>query len=313
MNSPDTNRAHYPHRPIATLDALARHLGVQTAILRELAAAPAQGYTTPFKIPKKSGRYRTVMAPKAPLKRLQTRVLRKLLSRAIYPAYLQGGARSDAIAQRGAEANARVHLRCALLINVDVRAFFPCVSAALVRQVWLQLFRCSPEVAACLTALTTLDGALPQGAPTSAALANLVLFDQEPTLVQTLGEMGFQYTRYIDDISVSTRSRVSANHTEHVITLVAGMLAKHGLRIAREKLQIASRQERQLVTGHIVNRRLAIPRLERAKVRAAFLQDQRTITPATPMSSTCATAGRVAYVRRLHPRWIERLAFSVPH
>jgi hypothetical protein len=312
MNSPNKNLACYPHKPIASLDALARHLGVQTATLREIAAAPAQAYTRPFPIPKKSGGNRTVVAPKAHLKRIQTRILRRLLDRAVYPSYLKGGVRNDSIAQRGAEANARVHLRSAILVNLDARSFFPSISAALVRRVWLQLFHCAPEVADCLTALTTLDGVLPQGAPTSAALGNLAMFDQEPALVETLGEMGFQYTRYIDDISVSARSRVSADQIEQAIALVIGTLAKHGLRIAREKLQIASQQHRQLVTGHIINRRLAIQRHERAKVRAAFLQEQQAVTTGT-LSSTSSTAGRLKYVRRLHRRWVEKLAVSIGH
>ena len=110
---------------------------------------------------------------------------------------LQGGI-YDSTNPRDPVRNAELHVGRKILIKEDIKSFFPSTSSDLVVSVWHSLFGFSHEVSRCLTALTTLNGQLPQGAKTSTFLANLVLWKNEPDLVAYLRSNGLQYSRYID-------------------------------------------------------------------------------------------------------------------
>src|SRR5208282_1985532 len=110
------------------------------------------------------------------------------------PPYLHGSLR-----KRSRVTNAREHLRSRILIGLDIEKFFDNVHAELIYDVWSRFFRFPPEVAEILTTLTSHDGRLPQGAPTSSDLANLVFWENESRLVNRIRARGLRYGRLVDD------------------------------------------------------------------------------------------------------------------
>lgn len=130
-------------------------------------------YYTPFQIIKKSGGVREIRAPKPILKTIQRRINTRIFSHCTFPLYLQGSIK-DNLNPRDFFSNAKIHSSSKTVIAADIENFYPSVSAGSVKQVFKYLFKFPDDVADFLVSLTTLDGALPQGAPTSSYLANLI-------------------------------------------------------------------------------------------------------------------------------------------
>ena len=118
-----------------------------------------------------------------PLKDIQKKINHLFFKRVQFPYYLQGGIR-DPDQPRHYVANVRIHSGSEILIGEDIADFFSTTQRDYIYSVWSGFFGFSEEVSELLTAVTTKDGVLPQGAPTSTLLANLVFWDTEPSLVE---------------------------------------------------------------------------------------------------------------------------------
>ncbi len=117
-----------------------------------------------FTVPKRAGGTRTIHAPDDELKLLQRRILYRVL----------GGLRAHAFERgRPIVSNARPHTNKRVVISLDLRDFFPSTEARRVRSC-LRFVGRSRAAAGEITRLTTWEGGLPQGAPTSPRLSNLV-------------------------------------------------------------------------------------------------------------------------------------------
>lgn len=179
--------------PYALLSAA---LGMPTQEVRRIARAAPTLYRTRFEL-KPTGGFRRIQAPHAALKQLQRRLLRWIESRANWhPAATAGVPRAS---QRK---NALPHQRQYMLATEDVADFFPSINAHRVKRV-LEKCGMQPEVAALVRTLTTRHEALPQGAPTSSLIANLVLRGMDERIDRWARRRGLRYTRYVDDITVS--------------------------------------------------------------------------------------------------------------
>ncbi len=184
-----------------TLADLARWLIVPESELRAwLGDSPlwARGYDySRFTIPKRRGGVRTIEAPNDKLKALQRSVLRRLLN----PLPMRQAATSF-VPGRSIVDNARPHLGRAVVVNLDLADFFPAITVERVTEVWAGL-GWGAEAASVLTRICTHEGHLPQGAPTSPALSNLVCRRLDARLEALIQRSGGRYTRYADDITIS--------------------------------------------------------------------------------------------------------------
>ena len=123
-----------------------------------------------------------------------------------------------------------------------------------------------------LTKLTTKDGVLPQGAIPSSYLANLVLWRHEPLLHAKFAEQGITYSRYVDDMVMSSASHLNKETQTWVIAQVYGMLRKVGLKASRAKHEIFSATKPMIATKLIVNRKPSLGNKKRSQVRAQVRQ-----------------------------------------
>jgi hypothetical protein len=199
-----------------------------------------------------------------------------------------------------------MHAGAKTLISEDVAKFFPNTTASIVQSIWSDFFRFSPEVSHLLTQLTSKDGCLPQGAVTSSYLANLAFWNREPALQRRLAAQGITYTRYVDDVTVSARRQLSNEEIATCIAQVYGMMFGTGMKPKRSKQQIGRGAGQLLATKLVVNQHPALPAAERQAIRAAVHQleikalngDLTSVTRADLNS----VAGRVGWLRRMHPR-----------
>lgn len=256
------------------MDELARRLGVERAQVVELEPS----YTR-HQIPKRRGGQRQILAPSPPLKAMQRRILRRLLNRLSAHPMATGFERGQSIA-----INALAHRSRAVVVKMDIRDFFPSTRADRIEQ-YFRAIGWNREVSRRLTHLCTYEGGLPQGAPTSPRLSNLVNIQLDARLDGLAQHYAAVYTRYADDMTFS----FGQDEHQVVNTLIRGakeIVAGYGYRLHnRKKLCIARACDRQQVTGLVVNAWPALPRHRRRWLRAVEhyhatgRHDQASLTP----------------------------------
>lgn len=258
------SKPSYCCKPIRSIAALSRALKCGVPELISLADGANRSYRT---VPLKPGSNRQTFDAKAPLKKIHLRIKTTFFANVAFPEYLHGSLKGcDYVT------NASLHVNKQILICEDVKKFFPSVSAVRVEDVWCSFFGFSPEVAQLLTRLTTKDGALPQGAITSSYLANLVLWRDEPLLHAKFAANGITYSRYVDDMALSSATHLSKAMQTWAIAQVYGMLRRNGLTAGRAKHEIFPASGPMIATKLIVNRKPSISQQKRSQVRAQVRQ-----------------------------------------
>jgi hypothetical protein len=291
-------KASYSEEPIRSLRALSAVLRLPEERIRELAAQASELYRP---VPMPDGSTRQVFDARPALKAVHERLKEQIFQRVTYPPYLTGSLKG-----RDYKVNAEQHSGKNVVITEDVKGFFPSVSADVVHDVWLNFFGFSLEVSELLTQLTTRTGALAQGAITSSYLANLALWRREPLVHAKLGAMGIDYSRYVDDITMSASRRLTAEDKSSAIAMVYGMLRGTGLKASRLKHKVFSSGGEMIVTKLIVNRKPSLPASKQSEVRAAVFQfERRALSGASAEELIAAfskAAQQVGQLRRFHPR-----------
>ncbi len=271
---------------IADAKALADAMGIGLAELRFLAynrALTRVSHYQRFRIPKKSGGERQISAPMPRLKRVQYWILDNILARVpIHPA-AQGFAPGRSILT-----NAAPHVGRGVVINLDLKDFFPTLTWKRVKGKFLGLGY--PEAVATVLALictepdqdeVELDGVrlyaargprrLPQGAPTSPALTNLICWRLDRRLSGLAAKLGFTYTRYADDMTFSA-SGEAAGKASLLLKFVGEIVAAEGFTVHPDKTRVMRAHSRQEVTGLVVNERIGVPRDTLRRFRALLHQ-----------------------------------------
>ncbi|MEM1213891.1 MAG: reverse transcriptase family protein [Planctomycetota bacterium] len=226
----------------------------------QLRITPASYHT--FTIPKRRGGQRQLASPAPDLKRLQRTILRRLLRRLrVHPA-ATGFEPGLSIAH-----NAAFHTGQAVVIKLDLKDFFPSTTADRVDQ-YFRRVGWDAEAAGLLTQLTTHDAGLPQGAPTSPRLANLVNHVLDAQIHRYVTKHRGTYTRYADDITVSYPEDWP-KYVRGTIQKVRRIAKAHGYTVhTRGKLRVLRQHQQQRVTGLVVNQSVNLPRQKRRWLRA---------------------------------------------
>lgn len=251
----------YPCEPIKSIPKLALALGISELTLLEIAA-------------RANGMYREVLITKGEkirltydalgdLKIIQKRIQQKILVRVKFPDYLHGSLRG-----KDYVTNAALHTKKRIVACEDVEKFFPSVRTELIVGIWKNFFHFSEDVALLLAQLTTKDGALPQGTSTSSYLANLALWRYEPWVQAKLADKGIVYSRYVDDMAISSIDFLSKEEQSKAIAMVYAMLRIHGLSASRKKHESFSSKRRMIVTKLIVNQKPSLGRAKKLKIRS---------------------------------------------
>ncbi len=228
---------------------------------------------------KRDGTLRLCYDAKSPLKGMQARIKCMILRAVSYPSYLMGGL-SDPDNPRDYVRNAKVHTGARVLIKEDIANFFPTTSFDVIFDIWKYFFHFPPDVSRTLARLTTRQGCLPQGAKTSSHLANLVFWACEPELVSVLASGGFKYTRFIDDVAISSRTDKTAQQIHEAISLLASMIVRYGFRLKRSKHSLLYAGQRMEVTGLAVGRDCAgLGRTRKSNIRPGAHEEEQHSRP----------------------------------
>jgi RNA-directed DNA polymerase len=280
-------------------------------------------------VPRRSGLPRVIEAPKMRLKEVQRWILRAILDHVPVHDCAQGFARRRSVID-----HARVHSGHRVLLRLDLADFFASVSAGRVFGIFQSAGYEAP-VAHVLTGLTTnvvpqhvwnhvhaassapvpatfhLGRALatphlPQGAPTSPALANLAAFRLDRRLAGLAASAGLRYSRYADDLAFSG-ARLARGGAD-LEALVATIVRDEGFALNADKSVLRTAAARQSVCGVVVNARPNIARGEYDWLKA-ILHNAARHGPASQGAAAdrAHLEGRVAWVASLNPRRGEKL------
>ena len=278
-----------PERPLAAglpalahPKALAEAMGIALPELRFLAydrALARVSHYRRFTIPKKTGGERLISAPMPRLKRAQYFVLDAILAHVPVHEAAHGF-----VPGRSILTNAGAHVGRDVVVNLDLKDFFPTLTFRRVKGKFRGLGYLE-SVATVLALICTepdvdeleLDGErlfaakgprrLPQGAPTSPMLTNLICSRLDTRLSALAASLGFAYTRYADDMTFSA-SGEAAGKVSLLLKVVGEIVASEGFTVHPDKTRVMRRGRRQEVTGLTVNERVGVPRDTLRRFRA---------------------------------------------
>jgi hypothetical protein len=190
------------------------------------------------------------------------------------------------------------------LVNLDLEKFYPSITCDMVLTVWKGTFAFGPSIAALLTRLTTFKGHLPQGAPTSGYLANIALLPAAAEIRHIAASFGCLVTFYVDDISISGK------RAREVIEPIVAVLARHGLRIGRDKTKVMPAHSQQTITGQTINcGRPSVVRRKRDHVRELIHELALRKQSRQDVSHLWASIeGRIAHIRATNAGHAKRLS-----
>ena len=217
----------------------------------------AQRHYRKVRIPKRSGGYRTLLVPDSLLKEVQRNLLHHGLDgfavSASAAAYRKGAS---------AAANAGIHQGRKIVMKMDIEDFFGSITFPMVLHHAFPAAYFPPPVGAMLAALCCCHDRLPQGAPASPAVSNLVMKPIDEYMEAWCGERDIAYSRYCDDMTFS-----GVFDTAEVKGKVYGFLRSMGFEPNQRKTRILTRGTRQTVTGLVVNDRVQVPAPYRRRLR----------------------------------------------
>ena len=339
--------------PVLTLRHLAYLSEVNYRLLRNVVTRSEPAAYRVFKIKKRAlvagkVRYRTICVPIPPLQRAQTWIAQNILAHAkphsASTAYSKGNSIREA---------AMPHCGSTWLIKLDLENFFESISEISVYRVFRQLgyqplpsfemtrictrsvpksrwtrYRSEKRLYTIEQYDSRLIGSLPQGAPTSPMLSNLAMFQLDEAISSITFKWGLRYTRFGDDISISTHGTFDKPSARAVICEVYKVITQYGLAPNRSKAAILGPGSRRIVVGLLVDG--DTPRLSR-KFKASlrlhlYYLTHPKIGPAAHARNRGFEAvaglrhhigGLIAYAQHIEPdyareRWMEFNSVSWP-
>ena len=235
-------RGWEPEKVMACLYALGSH---------------TERHYTALSLPKKSGGRRFLSAPDPLLKEVQRDILVHVLSgfsaAPLAMAYRRGISIFD---------NGRLHEGKAVVMKLDIEDFFGSITFPMVLQAAFPAVYFPPSVGGLLTALCCLRDRLPQGAPTSPAISNLVMRPFDRSMAEWCEARGITYSRYSDDMTFSGEFDPGP-----VLAKAENFLRTMGFSLQRRKTCVLRGSARRIVTGLAVNERAQAPREYRRRLR----------------------------------------------
>jgi RNA-directed DNA polymerase len=281
-------------------------------------------------IAKRSGSFRLIEAPKQRLKRTQRRILDGILSCVPLHDACHGHRRG-----RSVRTFAAMHVGKEVVAALDLAEFFATIVEARVRAIFASLgypdevsallagLCCTPTPPTVLAArprrpfesaadiderfaqrLRLRGSHLPQGAPTSPALANLAAFRLDTRLAGLARSFGANYGRYADDLAFSGDARFAATMATFM-PIAGGIAHSEGFAVRFRKTRVMGAHRRQLLCGLVVNHGTSLPRRELEQLEAILYNCVRhgpdTQNRAGVADFRAHLTGRVAWVAHMQP------------
>ena len=280
------------------LSSLEQDLGISAKTLYAVSNNLSKHYRK-AKLPKKNGGFRNLSVPDEVLKSIQKRIAEVLLIHMPVSRYAKAYRFGSSTLR-----NAKHHVGKQVVLKLDILHFFDSIRYSTVKDKLFPEEIYAEPLRILLTMLCYHKDALPQGAPSSPAITNIILYEFDEQLGQWCREHGIAYTRYCDDMTFSGNFEPS-----EVIRYVRLELKKMGFLLNEQKTRIQRPGQQQTVTGIVVNEKLSIPADYRRKLRQelyycrkfGILEHMQKIGLEIPENTyRMQLLGKVNYVLQVH-------------
>ncbi len=212
-------------------------------------------------ITKKNGNLRNLLIPPSFTKNMQKKI-KNVINEFYNPISAVHGfviSRDNDI--KNIVTNASFHTKKRVVINLDIENFFDSIHFGRVRGLFLaKPFSLDKKIATRIAQLTTYDNRLPQGAPTSPLISNIICSKMDHQLIALAKTRGYTYTRYADDITFSTNKRIYPMDIKNIILEIKEIILNNDFSIKEQKTRVQDKYESQIVTGLKVNEKVNINR-----------------------------------------------------
>lgn len=213
-------------------------------------------YYRDFEIKKKNGKMRKISEPLPSLKEIQDWILKNILEVEKVSPFAKAYRKKVSLIE-----NVKFHKNQPKVLTLDISDFFPSIKTESVELIF-KAFGYSNLISNLLAKLCTRDGCLPQGAPTSPYLSNIYFQSADDIIIKYCLDKNIKYTRYADDLSFSGYFE----ETE-LIALVEKTVSQIGLSVHPDKIKLMKPNQRQTVTGIVVNEKPQVVFHKRNKIR----------------------------------------------
>lgn len=235
---------------IFDMQHLRRLLNISKSDFKRLYFAKNKQYKT-IEIPKNNGLgTRMLSIPSIDLKYIQRWILDNILYKLEIHDHAVGFVRG-----KSTVINASYHINQEYILKMDIKDFFPTITTGRVFGLYKSLGY-SSSVALTLTNLCTYNESLPQGAPTSPYISNLICRNLDLRLDLLCRKRSLNYSRYADDITLS-----GGRNVKNTISYVKKILEEEGFNVNEKKTKLIFKNNRQQITGIVVNEKLSIPKI----------------------------------------------------
>lgn len=311
---------------IETDRELAKFLEIEYSALRYLAyhrdVVTFDNYYR-FEIPKKSGGTRHIAAPKTQLKAAQKQILEQILQKAEISDISHGFIKSRSVLT-GAKAH---HTSPDVLINIDLENFFPTITFERVRGLY-QSFGYSGYIASLLAMICTYcermplelkgeikyiktsDRILPQGSPASPMITNIICRNMDKRIYGLCQKLGITYTRYADDMSFSYTGDTENLAIGSFLNSINKIIEAEGFHMKQEKTHILRSNNRQYITGIVINNEeIGVPKKWVKILKASIHNAEKLRDSGGSVSSKTIheISGKIAWLKSVNPTRYEKV------
>lgn len=284
---------------------LSEILGYKKEYLKKAALHTSYFYRD-FEITKKNGKKRPISEPLPSLKEIQIWILKNILEKVPVNSFAKAYKPKTSLIE-----NLKFHKNQSKVFTLDLENFFPSIKIELVEKIFLELGY-SKMVSNLLAKLCTRDDALPQGAPTSPYLSNLIFKKADAEIVDFCKQRKIRYTRYADDLSFS------GNFDENeLLDKVIKTIEKLKLHINKSKTKLMTPDMRQTVTGIVVNDKPQVAFNKRNELRQAMFyikkfgfDEHRVYKEIKQANYLEHLLGRINFVLQINPKDTEFLEYK---
>lgn len=261
-----------------TLRSFSQVIGIKYKVLTKiLYGNKVESYYRSFTIPKKSGGTRNIKAPTGYLLDVQ-----KMISKYLSEIQEKNNNKYSFAFEKNKNIikNASKHINRKFVINIDLKDFFESFTFPRVRGFFIKNknFKYSPKLATKVANLVCYEGSLPQGAPTSPVITNLIARILDHKILSVVKKYNLFYTRYADDLTFSTNDFKIKDNYESFLHDINKVVTKFGFEINHTKTNIQYKDNRQTVTGLITNKKIGVPKEYKTTTRAMANELYKTET-----------------------------------
>lgn len=284
---------------------LAELVGYKKEYLKK-AALHTKYFYRDFEILKKNGKKRSISEPLPSLKEIQHWILKNILYKRPVSAFAKAYKPNVSLIE-----NLKFHKNQPKVFTLDLENFFPSIGIESVEKVFLDLGY-TKGISDLLSKLCTRDGSLPQGAPTSPYLSNLIFEEADKTISEYCIQKKIRYTRYADDLSFS-----GDFDEKELFNKVTEAIDKLKLKINPSKTKLMTPDSRQTVTGIVVNEKPQVVFHKRNALRQAMyyiqkfgIDEHREYKEINQANFLEHLLGKINFVLQINPKDIEFIGYK---